>query len=150
MGSDGTVSANKNSIKIIGENTSLYSQAYFVYDSKKSGSITTSHLRFGEVPIRSTYLCTNADFIACHNPTYVKKFDCLHGIKDHGIFLLNAPWTKEEMEHELPASMKQTLAKKHLKVYVINANAIAKEVGLNNRINTIMQACFFKLTNIKR
>lgn len=148
LGSDGTVSANKNSIKIIGENTSLYSQAYFVYDSKKSGSITTSHLRFGEVPIRSTYLCTNADFIACHNPTYVKKFDCLHGIKDHGIFLLNAPWTKEEMEHELPASMKQTLAKKHLKVYVINANAIAKEVGLNNRINTIMQACFFKLTNI--
>ena len=148
LGSDGTVSANKNSIKIIGENTSLYSQAYFAYDSKKSGSITTSHLRFGKKPIRSTYLCDNADFIACHNPTFVKKFDCLADIKPNGIFLLNCPWSSEELEKELPASMKQTIAKKKLQMYCINANAIAKEVGLNNRINTVMQACFFKLTGI--
>lgn len=148
LGSDGTVSANKNSIKIIGDYTNLYSQAYFVYDSKKSGSVTTSHLRFGKEPIKSTYLCANADFIACHNPTYVKKFDCLAGIKDNGIFLLNCPWTKDKLEAELPASMKQKIAKKHLRVFIINANAIAKEVGLNNRINTIMQACFFKLTNL--
>ncbi len=148
LGSDGTVSANKNSIKIIGDNTSLYSQAYFVYDSKKSGSITTSHLRFGKSPIQSTYLCANADFIACHNPTYVKKFDCLTGIKENGIFLLNCPWSEAELENELPASLKQTIAKKNIRMYIINANAIAKEVGLNNRINTIMQSCFFKLTNI--
>ena len=148
LGSDGTVSANKNSIKIIGDYTPLYSQAYFVYDSKKSGSITTSHLRFGKKPIKSTYLCANADFIACHNPTYVKKFNCLQGIKEHGIFLLNCPWDKNELEEELPASMKNLIAKKHLKVYVINANKIAKDIGLNNRINTIMQACFFKLTNL--
>lgn len=148
LGSDGTVSANKNSIKIIGDYTNLYSQAYFVYDSKKSGSVTISHLRFGKQPIKSTYLCANADFIACHNPTYVKKFDVLSGIKDHGIFLLNCPWNKDEIENELPASMKQKIAKRHLRMFVINANAIAKEVGLNNRINTIMQACFFKLTNL--
>ncbi len=148
LGSDGTVSANKNSIKIIGEYTPLYSQAYFMYDSKKAGSVTTSHLRFGKSPIKSTYYISNADFIACHNPTYVKKFDCLSGIKENGIFLLNCPWTQETIEEELPASMKQAIAKKHIKVYCINANAIAKEVGLNNRINTIMQACFFKLTNI--
>ncbi len=148
LGSDGTVSANKNSIKIIGESTPLYSQAYFVYDSKKSGSITTSHLRFGKTPIRSTYLCANADFVACHNPTYVKKFDVLQGIKENGIFLLNCPWDNAELESELPASLKQNLAKKNIRMFVINANKIAKEVGLNNRINTIMQSCFFKLTNI--
>lgn len=148
LGSDGTVSANKNSIKIIGEHTSLYSQAYFVYDSKKSGSVTVSHLRFGKKPIRSTYLCENVDFVACHNPTYVKKFDCLTGIKENGIFLLNCPWTPETIENELPASMKQALSKKNIRMFCINANAIAKEVGLNNRINTIMQACFFRLTNI--
>lgn len=148
LGSDGTVSANKNSIKIIGDYTPLYSQAYFSYDSKKSGSITTSHLRFGKKPIRSTYLCDNADFIACHNPTFVKKFDCLADIKENGVFLLNCPWNQETIANELPASMKQTLAKKNIRMFCINANEIAKEVGLNKRINTIMQACFFKLTNI--
>ena len=148
LGSDGTVSANKNSIKIIGENTSLYSQAYFVYDSKKSGSITTSHIRFGKSPIKSTYYCENADLIAIHSATYVKKFDCLNGIKENGIVLLNCPWTDSELESELPASMKQKIAKLNLKLFAIDANKIAKEIGLNGRINTIMQACFFKLTKI--
>lgn len=148
LGSDGTVSANKNTIKIIGENTSLYSQAYFVYDSKKSGSITTSHIRFGKKPIQSTYLCENADLVAIHNQTYTKKFDCLKGIKNGGIVLLNSEWTDEQLESELPASMKQKIAKLGLKLYIIDANKIAREIGLNGRINTIMQACFFKLANI--
>lgn len=148
LGSDGTVSANKNSIKIIGENTPLYSQAYFEYDSKKSGSITTSHLRFGQHQITSTYLCENADLIAIHSSTYVKKFDCLKGIKQNGIVLLNCPWTDAELSTELPSSMKQKIAKLNLRLFAIDANKIAKEIGLNGRINTIMQACFFKLVNI--
>lgn len=148
LGSDGTVSANKNSIKIIGENTSLYSQAYFVYDSKKSGSITTSHLRFGKKPIQSTYTSENADLIAIHSATYTKKFDCLSHIKENGIVLLNCPWTDSELEIELPASMKQKIAKLNLRLFAIDANKIAKEIGLNGRINTIMQACFFKLINL--
>ena len=148
LGSDGTVSANKNSIKIIGENTNLYSQAYFVYDSKKSGSITTSHLRFGKTPIKSTYLTENADLVAIHSSTYVKKFDCLSGIKKNGIVLLNCPWTDTELETELPESMKQKIAKLNLRLFVIDANKIAKSIGLNGRINTIMQACFFKLTGL--
>lgn len=148
LGSDGTVSANKNSIKIIGDNTPLYSQAYFVYDSKKSGSITTSHLRFGSSPIKSTYYTENANIIAVHSATYVKKFDPLTGIKEGGIFLLNCPWRQKELDYELPASMKQKIAKMNLKMFIIDANKIAKEIGLNNRINTIMQACFFKLTGI--
>ena len=148
LGSDGTVSANKNSIKIIGDNTPLYSQAYFVYDSKKSGSITTCHLRFGKSPIKSTYYTENANIIAVHSATYVKKFDCLTGIKEGGIFLLNCPWNEKELDNELPASMKQKIAKLNLKMFTIDANKIAKEIGLNNRINTIMQACFFKLTGI--
>ena len=148
LGSDGTVSANKNSIKIIGDNTNLYSQAYFVYDSKKSGSITTSHIRFGKTPIQSTYLCANADLIAIHNSTYVKKFDCLQGIKNNGTVLLNCSWDEQELQNELPASMKQTIAKKNLQLFTIDANKIAKEIGLNGRINTIMQACFFKLAGL--
>ena len=148
LGSDGTVSANKNSIKIIGENTPLYSQAYFVYDSKKSGSITTSYLRFGKTPIKSTYYCENSDLVAIHSSTYVKKFDTLSGIKQNGIVLLNCPWTDVELENELPASMKQKIAKLNLKLFVIDANKIAKKIGLNGRINTIMQACFFKLTKL--
>ena len=148
LGSDGTVSANKNSIKIIGENTNLFTQAYFVYDSKKSGSITTSHLRIGKNPIQSTYLTENADFIAIHSSTYIHKFDCLSSIKNNGVVLLNCPWNDSELERELPASMKQKLAKKSLRLFVIDANKLAKEIGLNNRINTIMQSCFFKLTNI--
>ena len=148
LGSDGTVGANKNSIKIIGDHTDKYAQAYFAYDSKKSGGITVSHLRFGDTPIQSTYLIDSADFIACHNPAYVTKYDMVSALKDGGTFLLNSPWTAKEMEKELPASMKQTLAKKHAKFYTIDAIKLAKEVGMGGRINTIMQAAFFKLADI--
>ena len=148
LGSDGTVGANKNSIKIIGDHTDKYAQAYFAYDSKKSGGITVSHLRFGDTPIQSTYLIDSADFIACHNPAYVTKYDMVSALKDGGTFLLNSPWTAEEMEKELPASMKQALAKKHAKFYTIDAIKLAKEVGMGGRINTIMQAAFFKLADI--
>jgi pyruvate-ferredoxin/flavodoxin oxidoreductase len=148
LGSDGTVGANKNSIKIIGDHTDMYAQGYFVYDSKKSGGITISHLRFGHVPITSPYLITEADFIACHNPSYVDKYDLLAGIKQGGTFLLNSPWTLEQMETELPASLKRTIAKKQLKFYNIDAESIATEVGLSGRINTIMQTAFFKIANV--
>ena len=148
LGSDGTVGANKNSIKIIGDHTDKYAQAYFAYDSKKSGGITVSHLRFGDTPIQSTYLIDSADFIACHNPAYVTKYDMVSALKDGGTFLLNSPWTAKEMEKELPASMKQLLAKKHAKFYTIDAIKLAKEVGMGGRINTIMQAAFFKLADI--
>jgi pyruvate-ferredoxin/flavodoxin oxidoreductase len=148
LGSDGTVGANKNSIKIIGDNTDMYAQGYFVYDSKKSGGITISHLRFGKSPIQSPYLIDQADFIACHNPSYVTRYDVLEGIKEGGSFLLNSPWTAEEMEEKLPAVMKQTIAKKKLKFYNIDAVKIAGEVGLGGRINMIMQASFFKIANV--
>lgn len=148
LGSDGTVSANKNSIKIIGEETPMFAQAYFQYDSKKSGGVTISHLRFGKKKIKSTYLCANADLIACHNPTYVKGFNVLSGIKKNGIFLLNSPWTDAEMEEELPAALKNEIASKNLRFFNIDANKIAGEVGLGRRINLIMQTAFFKLTNI--
>ncbi|HYH03640.1 MAG TPA: pyruvate:ferredoxin (flavodoxin) oxidoreductase, partial [Bacillota bacterium] len=148
LGSDGTVGANKNSIKIIGDNTDMYAQGYFVYDSKKSGGITISHLRFGKTPIQSPYLIDMADFIACHNPSYVTRYDMLSNIKDGGIFLLNSPWSAEEMEEKLPASMKQVIAQKHLKFYNIDAVKIAGEVGLGGRINAIMQAAFFKIANV--
>ena len=148
LGSDGTVGANKNSIKIIGDHTEKYVQAYFSYDSKKSGGITVSHLRFGDTPIQSTYLIDSANFIACHNPAYVTKYDMVSALKDGGVFLLNSPWTAEEMENELPASMKQTLAKKHAKFYTIDAVKLAREVGMGGRINTIMQAAFFKLAEV--
>jgi pyruvate-ferredoxin/flavodoxin oxidoreductase len=148
LGSDGTVGANKNSIKIIGDNTDLYAQGYFVYDSKKSGGITISHLRFGKSPIQSPYLIDQADFIACHNPSYVTRYDLLEGIKDGGSFLLNSPWTTEEMNKELPAVMKQTIAKKKLKFFNIDAVKIAGEVGLGGRINMIMQAAFFKIAQV--
>ncbi len=148
LGSDGTVGANKNSIKIIGDHTDKYAQAYFAYDSKKSGGITISHLRFGDNPIQSTYLIDSADFIACHNPAYVTKYDMVSALKDGGTFLLNSPWTAKEMEKELPATMKQLLAKKHAKFYTIDAIKLAKEVGMGGRINTIMQAAFFKLADI--
>ena len=148
LGSDGTVGANKNSIKIIGDHTDKYAQAYFAYDSKKSGGITISHLRFGDNPIQSTYLIDSADFIACHNPAYVTKYDMVSALKDGGTFLLNSPWTAKEMEKELPASMKQLLAKKHARFYTIDAIKLAKEVGMGGRINTIMQAAFFKLADI--
>ncbi|HIU33771.1 MAG TPA: pyruvate:ferredoxin (flavodoxin) oxidoreductase [Candidatus Pullichristensenella excrementigallinarum] len=148
LGSDGTVGANKNSIKIIGDHTDMYAQAYFSYDSKKSGGITVSHLRFGKTPIMSTYLIDSADFIACHNPAYVTKYDMVSALKDGGVFLLNSPWTAEEMEKQLPASMKQALAKKHAKFYNVDAIKLAREVGMGGRINTIMQAAFFKLAEI--
>ena len=144
LGSDGTVGANKNSIKIIGDHTDMYAQAYFFYDSKKSGGITVSHLRFGKTPIQSEYLIDAADFIACHNPSYVIRYDMVSDLKDGGSFLLNAPWTTvEELEVNLPAKVKNMLAKKHAKLYVIDAISVAGKLGLGGRTNTILQSAFF-------
>ena len=148
LGADGTVGANKSAIKIIGDNTDMYAQAYFSYDSKKSGGITISHLRFGHEPIQSTYLIDQADYVACHKDNYVEIYDLLEGIKDEGIFLLNSPWTVEEMDEKLPAEMRRTIAGKKLKFYNIDAVKIASEVGLGGRINMIMQTAFFKLANV--
>ena len=148
LGSDGTVSANKNSIKIISEYAGLYGQAYFVYDSKKSGGLTTSHLRMSKKPINAPYLTQHPDFVACHNKSYVTKYDMLSQIKPQGTFLLNAPWTDEEMDKELPASMKKFIAQKKLKFFVIDAEQVAEEVGLNRRINVVMQTAFFALSGI--
>ena len=148
MGSDGTVGANKNSIKIIGHATDLYCQAYFVYDSKKSGGLTQSHLRFGKTPIRSPYLITKADFVACHNPSYVHKNDMVNNLKEGGTFLLNCPWDEAGLERHLPASMKRTLAAKHARFYTIDAIDIARKLGLGNRTNTILQAAFFALSKV--
>lgn len=148
LGSDGTVGANKNSIKIIGDHTDMYAQGYFAYDSKKSGGVTISHLRFGKKPIRSTYLVKKADFVACHNPSYVHKYDMVSDLKDGGTFLLNCSWTPEELDSKLPASMKRYIARHNINFYIIDAVNIAKEIGLGGRINTIMQSAFFKLANI--
>ncbi|MBR3503287.1 MAG: pyruvate:ferredoxin (flavodoxin) oxidoreductase [Clostridia bacterium] len=148
LGSDGTVGANKNSIKIIGDHTDKYAQAYFSYDSKKSGGLTVSHLRFGDTPIQSTYLIDSADFIACHNPAYVTKYDMVAPLKQGGTFLLNCPWTAEELDAQLPASMKRALAAKKAKFYIIDAVKLASSVGMGGRINTTMQAAFFKLADI--
>ncbi|MGD2269790.1 MAG: pyruvate:ferredoxin (flavodoxin) oxidoreductase [Desulfobacterales bacterium] len=148
LGADGTVGANKSAIKIIGDNTSMYAQAYFAYDSKKSGGVTISHLRFGQTPIQSTYLIDAADYIACHKDTYVDIYDVLEGIKNGGTFVLNSAWTAEDMEEKLPADMRQVIAGKKLKFYNIDAVKIASEVGLGGRINMIMQTAFFKLANV--
>jgi pyruvate-ferredoxin/flavodoxin oxidoreductase len=148
LGADGTVGANKSAIKIIGDNTDMYAQAYFAYDSKKSGGITISHLRFGKSPIQSTYLIDSADYIACHNPAYVQIYDVLDGIKTGGTFMLNSPWTAEEMETRLPAAMRRIIAKKKLTFYNIDAVKIAGEIGLGGRINMIMQTAFFKAANV--
>jgi pyruvate-ferredoxin/flavodoxin oxidoreductase len=148
LGSDGTVGANKNSIKIIGDKTDLYAQGYFAYDSKKSGGVTISHLRFGKKPIKSTYLIDEADFIACHNQAYVHQYDLLKGLKSGGTFLFNTQWSAEDLETHLPSSMKQYLAKNKIKFYTINATDIAEEIGLGNRINMIMQSAFFKLAKV--
>ncbi len=148
LGSDGTVGANKNSIKIIGDNTDKYVQAYFAYDSKKSGGITVSHLRFGDKPIKSTYLVSKADFVACHNPSYLDKYDMTSDIKPGGTFLLNCPYSAEEVGKHLTAKQKRDLATKNVSFYIIDAVAIARDVGLGGRINTIMQSAFFKLANI--
>ena len=146
LGSDGTVGANKNSIKIIGDHTDLYVQAYFCYDSKKSGGVTISHLRFGKTPIRSAYLIDHADFVACHNPSYLKRYDMLSDCKENGIFLLNAPHIDlETLNAYLPPSFKKKLAEKHLSFYVIDATKIANELGLKGRTSSIMQAAFFLL-----
>ena len=148
LGSDGTVSANKNSIKIIGDNTDLNAQGYFVYDSKKSGSVTISHLRFGKAKIQAPYEIANADFIACHNQRFVGKYDILKKIKDGGTFLLNTEWTDEELKARLPKDMVKTILSKHIKFFTINADHLAQQIGLKGKINTIMQSAFFKLANI--
>ncbi len=148
LGSDGTVGANKTAIKIIGDNTDLYAQGYFAYDSKKSGGITVSHLRFGASPIQSTYLVNTADFVACHKANYVQIYDVLEGIRPGGTFLLNSNWTLEDMETQLPARMRRTIAEKKLKFYNVDAVKIANAVGLGGRINMIMQTAFFKLANV--
>ena len=148
LGSDGTVGANKNTVKIIGEHTDLYTQAYFVYDSKKSGGLTQSHLRFGKEPIRSPYLVNTADFVACHNPSYVTKYDLLKHLKKGGTFLLNCQWSQSELEASLPSAMKKALAEKQARFYIINAVDIAKDLGLGGRTNTILQAAFFKLVGV--
>lgn len=148
LGSDGTVGANQNSIKIIGDNTDMYAQAYFSYDSKKSGGLTVSHLRFGQKPIRSTYLINMADFVACHNPSYVKMYDMVSDLKPNGSFLLNCGWSAEELEEQLPAPMKQYIAKNNINFYTIDGVSIGKEIGLGNKINMVMQAAFFKIANI--
>ncbi|MHB8073448.1 pyruvate:ferredoxin (flavodoxin) oxidoreductase [Desulfosporosinus fructosivorans] len=148
LGADGTVGANKQAIKIIGDHTKLYAQAYFQYDSKKSGGITVSHLRFGKKQIKSPYYVTGTNYIACHNQTYVYQYDLLKGLKQGGNFVLNCQWTPEELNEKLPTTMKQALAKTKASFYIIDAVAIARKIGLGNRINMIMQAAFFKLANV--
>ena len=148
LGSDGTVGANKNSIKIIGDKTDMYAQGYFAYDSKKSGGVTRSHLRFGKDPIRSTYLVNNANFVACSVPSYLGQYDMAEFLKPNGTFLLNCIWTKEEVEANLPNSVKKALATKNAKFYTINATKLAEEIGLGTRTNTIMQSAFFKLADV--
>lgn len=148
LGADGTVGANKNAIKIIGDNTDLFAQGYFSYDSKKSGGITISHLRFGKNPIQSTYLIEEADFVACHNQSYVYQYDMLSGLKNGGTFVLNCLWNKEELEQHLPAKLKRELAKKQAKFYTIDGTSIGAEIGLGGRINMIMQSAFFTLANV--
>ncbi|MFA5815067.1 MAG: pyruvate:ferredoxin (flavodoxin) oxidoreductase [Bacteroidales bacterium] len=148
LGADGTVGANKNSIKIIGENTGKYCQAYFAYDSKKSGGFTTSHLRFGDTPIRSPYLVNSPDFVACHVPSYLDKYDMLKGLKKGGTFLFNSIWDVEETKKRLPDHIKKTLAEKNIRFFTINATEIAEEIGLGGRTNTIMQSAFFKIANV--
>ena len=148
LGADGTVGANKNSIKIIGDSTDKYAQAYFAYDSKKSGGITISHLRFGDTPIRSTYMVNTPDFVACHVPAYLGKYDMLKGLKDGGTFLLNSIWDEEETKRRLPDDMKKYMAEHNISFYTINATKIATEIGLGNRTNTIMQSAFFKVSEV--
>ena len=148
LGADGTVGANKNSIKIIGDHTDMYAQGYFAYDSKKSGGLTVSHLRFGNKPIKSTYYISKADFVACHNPSYVDKYDMVDDLKEGGSFLLNCPWDVEELDKRLPGKMKRLLAQKKINFYTIDGIAIGKEIGLGGRINTVLQSAFFKIADI--
>ena len=148
LGANGTVGANKNSIKIIGDNTDMYAQAYFDYDSKKSGGVTMSHLRFGKSPIKSTYLIKQANFVACHNPSYINKYNMVQELVDGGTFLLNCPWDMEGIEKHLPGQVKAFIANHNIKFYVIDGIKIGKEIGLGGRINTVLQSAFFKLANI--
>ncbi len=148
LGSDGTVGANKSAIKIIGDHTDMYAQGYFSYDSKKSGGVTISHLRFGKNPIQSTYLIDESDFIACHNQAYVTQYDLLKGLKKGGSFVLNCKWSAEEVEQHIPASMKNYIAQNDINMYIIDATSVAAEIGLGNRINMIMQSAFFKLADV--
>ena len=148
LGADGTVGANKNSIKIIGDHTDMYAQGYFAYDSKKSGGLTVSHLRFGDKPIKSTYYISKADFVACHNPSYVDKYDMVDDLKEGGSFLLNCPWDEAELDKRLPGKMKRLLAQKKINFYTIDGISIGKEIGLGGRINTVLQSAFFKIADI--
>ena len=148
LGADGTVGANKNSIKIIGDHTPMYAQAYFDYDSKKSGGVTTSHLRFGKIPIKSTYLIDKADFVACHCPAYMNKYDMVQDVKDGGTFLLNCEWSPEEVGNHIPGQAKRYMAEHNVKFYIIDGIKLGKEIGLGGRINTVLQSAFFKLANI--
>ena len=148
LGSDGTVGANKNSIKIIGDHTEKYAQGYFEYDSKKSGGITISHLRFGDTPIQSSYLIDQADFVACHNPSYIYRYDMLSSLKEGGTFLLNSIWEPEEMDKQLPAKVKNAIAKKNIKFYTLDGNKVISSIGARKGVNTVMQAAFFKLADV--
>lgn len=148
LGSDGTVGANKQAIKIIGDNTDMYAQGYFAYDSKKSGGFTVSHLRFGKSPLQSSYFISHADYVACHKSAYVHQYDVLEGLREGGTFVLNSPWSVEDMERELPAAMRRAIARKKIKFYNVDAVKLASEVGLGGRINMIMQTAFFKLANV--
>ena len=148
LGADGTVGANKNSIKIIGDHTPMYAQAYFDYDSKKSGGVTTSHLRFGKTPVKSTYLIDKADFVACHCPAYMNKYDMVQDVKDGGTFLLNCEWSPEEVGNHIPGQAKRYMAEHNVKFYIIDGIKLGKEIGLGGRINTVLQSAFFKLANI--
>ena len=148
LGSDGTVGSNKNSIKIIGNYTEKYAQAYFAYDSKKSGGVTISHLRFGKSPIKSTYFVNKANFVACHNPSYIDKYDMVEDVVPGGSFLLNCQWTVDELDEKLPAPVKAYIAKNNINFYIINAIKVAKEIGLGNKTNTVLQSAFFSIANI--
>jgi pyruvate-ferredoxin/flavodoxin oxidoreductase len=148
LGSDGTVGANKQAIKIIGDDTDMYAQGYFAYDSKKSGGVTVSHLRFGKAKIRSPYLIDEADYIACHNQSYVGKYDLIDGLKKGGSFVLNCQWNEAELDEKLPADIKRKIANDNINFYTINAVDIGREIGLGSRINMIMQSAFFKLADV--
>ncbi len=148
LGSDGTVGANKNSIKIIGSNTPNYAQGYFVYDSKKSGSMTTSHLRFGPNPIRSSYLISRASFVACHNFSFLEKMNVVEAAMPGAVFLLNSPYGAGEVWQHLPRTMQQELLAKKIEFYVIDGYKVAREAGMGTRINTIMQTCFFAISGV--
>src|SRR5690606_26094859 len=146
LGADGTVGANKNSIKIIGENTNNFAQGYFVYDSKKSGSMTVSHLRFGPNPIRSTYLINKANFVACHQPVFLERYDMLHEVVPGGVFLLNSAFGPNEVWEQLPRNVQEEIISKRLRFFVIDAVDVAQRAGMGGRINTVMQVCFFAIS----